>query len=241
MTSLIKATIFDVFGTIVDWRTSIAKIATAAFTERNVDCDGFQFADYWRGQYDPAMDKIRTGKRGYVALDEIHFENLEQTLVHFSLKDTFNRQEKNYLNEGWEKLTPWSDVVDGLHKLKSQTIIAPCSNGSIALMTRLAKFGALPWDCILGADLAQNYKPHPSVYRTCCEALRLEPEEVMMVACHNNDLAAARASGLKTGFIARPTEHGPHQTIDLSAEDNWDIIAEDLNDLAEKFTAYDGH
>ncbi len=235
MSASIKAMIFDVFGTVVDWRTSVAGIVAPAFKDKSIDCDPLQFADYWRARYDPAMDRIRTGERGYIALDDIHLENLEQTLLHFGLNERFNDAEKATLNSAWEQLSPWPDVVDGLRQLKSKTIIAPCSNGSIALMTRLAKFGHLPWDCILGADIAQNYKPHPSVYQKCCEALRLQPQQVMMVACHNNDLKAARESGLATGFVVRPNEHGPKQSIDLHAESDWDIVAEDFADLGMKF------
>lgn len=236
MTQPIKALIFDVFGTVVDWRTSVAEYVVPAFKKYSVPCDPFEFADYWRGRYDPAMDKIRTGKRGYVALDDIHLENLEQTLLHFELSDIFNGDQKAELNTAWEKLTPWTDVAAGLDLLKSQCIIAPCSNGSIALMTRLAKFSDLPWDCVLGADIARNYKPHPSVYAACCDALRLQPHEVMMVACHNDDLTAARESGLATGFVPRPNEHGPNQTINLQAESDWDIIAEDFIDLAKRLS-----
>ncbi len=235
MTQSIKALIFDVFGTVVDWRTSVAQYVAPALAEQSSKCDPLGFADYWRERYDPAMNKIRTGERGYLALDDIHLENLEQTLLHFKLDDIFNSAQKAELNTAWEKLAPWPDVITGLTMLKSQCIIAPCSNGSIALMTRLAKFGDLPWDCILGADIARNYKPHSSVYSACCDALRLQPPEVMMVACHNDDLTAARESGLATGFVPRPNEHGPNQTINLRAESDWDIIAGDFVDLARRF------
>lgn len=236
MTQSIKALIFDVFGTVVDWRTSVAKCVAPAFEKHSITHDPLEFADYWRGRYDPAMAKIRSGERGYVALDDIHLENLEQTLSHFNLDGVFDSVEKAVLNKAWEQLTPWPEAVAGLNALKSRAIIAPCSNGSIALMTRLAKFGSLPWDCILGADIARNYKPHPSVYAACCEALRLKPREVMMVACHNDDLTAARESGLATGFVLRSSEHGRDQTINLRAESDWDIVADDFVDLAKQFS-----
>ena len=235
MTNSIKAVIFDVFGTVVDWRTSVSNHLAPALAAKSIDIDPLELAVFWRGRYDPAMNKIRTGERGYIALDQIHLENLKQTLEHFELDQLFNEDEKAQMNKAWEHLNPWPDSVDGLTALKSQTIIAPCSNGSIALMTRLSKFGKLPWDCILGADIAQNYKPHPDVYGACCKALRLNPQEVMMAACHNNDLKAARACGLATAFVPRPTEHGPNQTTDLSAEQDWDIVADDFRDLAAKF------
>jgi len=225
-----KAFIFDVFGTLVDWRNSVTREVAATFPNHTIDpC---AFADFWRARYQPAMERIRSGGRDYVALDDLHRENLEDTLDHFSLGDALNDGQRAALNSAWEKLDPWSDVVEGLSRLKEHAIIAPCSNGSIALMTRLAKYGALPWDCILGADLAKDYKPQPAVYHACCKALRLLPSEVMMVACHNNDLEAARAAGLLTGFIARVTEHGLGQTIDLEPESDWDRVVDTIGDLA---------
>ena len=162
----------------------------------------------------------------------MHFENLESTLEEFGLQDQLTDAEKWALNTAWEQLDPWPDVVSGLTKLKQHAIIAPCSNGSIALMTRLAKYGALPWDCILGADIAQNYKPEPEVYLACCSALRLPVDQVVMVAAHNNDLEAARDTGLQTAFIARPTEHGERQTIDLEPTGDWDFVISDFSQLA---------
>ncbi|MEL6965779.1 MAG: HAD-IA family hydrolase [Pseudomonadota bacterium] len=246
-----KAYIFDVFGTLVDWRNSVAREVAMAFeavgltpTENGPNLmgpdprglpaaapDPHAFADHWRGRYQPAMERIRSGGRGYIPLDDLHLENLDETLAHFGLEAHFDGDARRVLNTAWEKLTPWTDVVAGLRTLKNDAIIAPCSNGSIALMTRLAKYGDLPWDCILGADLAQNYKPEPQVYHACCTALRLLPGDVMMVACHNNDLAAARAAGLKTGFIPRLTEHGPTQTTDLRPEADWDRIVMRIGDL----------
>ncbi|MEM1039355.1 MAG: haloacid dehalogenase type II [Pseudomonadota bacterium] len=227
-----KAFIFDVFGTLVDWRSSVARDVAACFGQVGMQVDATAFADYWRGRYQPAMERIRSGGRGYVALDDLHRENLDETLEAFGLATALDDSQKAHLNRSWERLDPWPDVVEGLTKLKAHAIIAPCSNGSIALMTRLAKYGGLPWDCILGADLAQNYKPEPQVYHACCTALRLQPAEVMMVACHNNDLTAARAAGLQTGFIPRVTEHGPGQTIDLEPESDWDRVIEVIGDLA---------
>ena len=226
-----KAYIFDVFGTLVDWRSSVARTAQQWFGQKNIDADALAFSDYWRGRYQPAMEGIRAGGRGYIALDQLHFENLGQTLDHFGIADQFTVKEHWEFNAAWEMLDPWSDVVEGLTKLKSKAIIAPCSNGSIALMTRLAKYGKLPWDCILGADIARNYKPVPQVYQACCDALRLEPAEVTMVAAHNDDLVAAQASGLKTAFIARPTEYGPGQTKDLAPTGPWDRVIETIGDL----------
>lgn len=228
-----KAYIFDVFGTIVDWRESVAKQAATVFAQKSIGTDPHEFADYWRGCYQPAMKKIREGQRGYVALDDLHRENLTETLTHFEIADQFSEFEKPQLNRFWEHLDPWADSVAGLVALKQMAIIAPCSNGSIALMTRLAKYAGLPWDCILGAEIAQGYKPQSQVYLSNCKALRLEPNQVMMVAAHNDDLAAARACGLQTAFIARPTEYGPHQEKDFEAAEKWERVISTIAELAD--------
>lgn len=224
---MIKALIFDVFGTCVDWRSSVARDVQAVLPE----VDATAFADAWRLEYQPAMERIRAGNRGYVALDDLHLENLHR------VADRFGVGVPDSLNEAWERLDPWPDVPDGLAQLKTHRIIAPCSNGSIALMTRLARYGGLPWDCILGADIAQDYKPKHSVYLASCAALRLTPDQVMMVAAHNDDLHAAGDCGLKTAFVARPTEWGPGQTGDLVPDGDWTFVAGDFIDLAAQLGA----
>lgn len=234
---MIEALIFDVFGTVVDWRTGIARETDAVFRHRGIDLDPFVFADAWRAEYDPAMARIREGNRGYVALDTLHRENLDRVLERFGLNASFDEPARAALNHAWEKLPPWPDSAAGLDRLKQHYIIAPCSNGSIALMTRLAKYGGLNWDAVTGAELARDYKPQPAVYLASASALGLAPDQVMMVAAHNRDLAAARETGLKTAFLPRPTEHGPGQTIDLEAEEDWDVVAEDLVDLAARLGA----
>ncbi|WP_170329007.1 haloacid dehalogenase type II [Ruegeria arenilitoris] len=223
---MVEALIFDVFGTCVDWRSSIAREVAAVLP----DLDALEFADAWRAEYDPSMAAIREGGRGYLPLDDLHRENLEVVATRLGV----TVPNPTDLTAAWERLDPWPDVVPGLQALKRKRIIAPCSNGSIALMTRLAKFGGLPWDCILGAEIAKDYKPKPQVYLASCAALRLNPDQVMMVAAHNDDLYAARQAGLKTAFVARPTEYGPSQSHDLNAEGNWDIVAEDFTELAKK-------
>lgn len=228
-----QAYIFDVFGTLVDWRESVARQVSKAMDAKGLSVDSHAFADFWRGQYDPSMDRIRGGARAYVPLDILHQENLLVTLDEFGLTTHFDAAEREALSKVWERLDPWPDVVAGLTALRGSAIIAPCSNGSIALMTRLAKYASLPWDCILGADLAQTYKPQPQVYHACCEALRLDPEQVMMVAAHNGDLHAAKANGLQTAFIPRITEHGADQTIDLESENDWDRVVSAIGELAD--------
>jgi 2-haloacid dehalogenase len=219
---MIQALIFDVFGTCVDWRSSVARDVATALP----DVDALEFADAWRAEYDPAMARIRDGGRGYVPLDDLHLENLHNVARRLGVTAP------DHLNAAWERLDPWPDVVPGLTRMRKSHIIAPCSNGSIALMTRLARYGGLPWDCILGAEIAQDYKPKARVYLAAAAALRLDPGDVMMVAAHNGDLHAARAAGLKTAFVPRPAEYGPAQTTDLAPEAEWDIIAPDFNGLA---------
>ncbi|MEL6915598.1 MAG: haloacid dehalogenase type II [Pseudomonadota bacterium] len=217
-----SALIFDVFGTCVDWRRSLAREVA-----RVLDVDALAFADAWRAEYQPAMENVRTGARGYVRLDTLHAENMSRVAARFGVAAPAE------LNAAWERLDPWPDVLPGLERIKAHRIVAPCSNGSIALMTRLARYAGLPWDCILGAEIARAYKPASVVYQAACEALDLPPARVMMVAAHNDDLAAARAAGLATAFVPRPREHGPDQTTDLEPSADWDICAADFEELAE--------
>lgn len=224
---MIEAAIFDVFGTCVDWRGSVAREVAAVLP--GVDATAFAVA--WRAEYDPAMARVREGARGYVPLDDLHLENLHRVAARFGVTAP------DSLNAAWERLDPWPDVVPGLAEMRRARIVAPCSNGSIALMTRLARHAGLPWDCILGAELARDYKPKPGVYLASAAALRLPPAAVMMVAAHNDDLFAARAAGLATAFVPRPTEHGPGQTRDLAPASDWDIVAADFGDLARQLAA----
>ncbi|WP_299861031.1 haloacid dehalogenase type II [uncultured Hoeflea sp.] len=232
MTAEIKAMIFDVFGTVVDWRGGVTVACSQVFQRKQIDFDPFAFADLWRGEYQPAMERIRTGGRGYVSLDILHRENLDRVLEKTGLSAHLTASERDTLNHAWERLPPWPDSGASLKALRQRFLIAPCSNGSIALMARLAKFAGLPWDAIVGADIARDYKPQRQVYLASCAALGFDPHEVMMVAAHNDDLEAAAAAGLKTGFFPRPSEYGPGQTTDLSASGNWDICAQDMAGLA---------
>lgn len=211
---MVQALIFDVFGTCVDWRNSVARAVSHAIP----GVDALAFADAWRGQYQPAMQRIRAQEREYVPLEILHLENMRH------VAERFDVTAPDSLNDAWQQLDPWPDVNPGLVLLKRSFLIAPCSNGSIAMMARLARHGGLPWDCVLGADLAKDYKPNPNVYLAACSALALPPAEVMMVAAHNDDLFAARDAGLATAFVARPTEHGTEQTTDLSPEADWDVV-----------------
>lgn len=230
-----KALIFDVFGTLTDWRSSIARAVAPTLTGTGID--PFAFADAWRGEYDPAMKRVRDGNRGYVALDDLHLENLAIVLDRFGLSDRVDAPARAALNQAWRALDPWPDVPGGLRALRPHALLAPCSNGSIALMSRLARHADLTWDAILGADIARDYKPKPAVYLASCAAFDLPPAQVMMVAAHNGDLHAAHALGLQTAFIPRLTEHGPDQRTDLAPDGPWTTVATDLPDLAARLFA----
>ncbi len=197
--------VFDVFGTLVDWRGSIAAAARKQWGD---SFDGERFADAWRGEYQPAMERIRDGARGYVKLDVLHRENLDRVLDAFGL-DATDEATRQQLTLEWHRLDAWPDVREGLQRLRSVGMVAPCSNGNIALMADLARHNGLHWDAIAGADLARDYKPKPRVYVEACEAFGLEPSQTMMVAAHPSDLEAASACGLRTAFLERRDEFGP--------------------------------
>ena len=236
MPVLSRALIFDVFGTCVDWRSSVARQGMALGERLGiVGIDWLAFADTWRAQYQPQMETVRGGQRPWVTLDVLHRAALDTVLPEFGLGH-LSPAERDELTLAWHRLDPWPDVPAGLMRLKERVIIAPCSNGHIALMVNLARYAGLPWDAILGAEIAHAYKPQPEVYLRSVAALGLTPNEVMMVAAHNGDLVAAAACGLQTAFIPRPTEHGPHQTSDLVPEREFTIVARDFGDLAVQVT-----
>ena len=230
----VKALLFDVFGTVVDWRSGVAR-AAAPFLARHgkAGADPAAFADAWRQRYQPAMEQVRSGKRPFVRLDVLHRENLEAMLPEFGMaRGEVTPDELDALNLAWHQLDPWPDAKAGLARLRSRFIVAPLSNGNIILMLDMAKRAGLPWDAILGAEIVQAYKPSPQAYLKTADVLAMRPEEVCMVAAHNGDLAAARACGLRTAFVPRPTEHGPGQTTDLRPAQDWDVVAADFGDLA---------
>jgi 2-haloacid dehalogenase len=229
--SRIKALVFDIFGTVVDWRSGVARDAAPLLKQHAPGLDPFDFADAWRREYSPAMEEVRSGRRPYVRLDILHRENLVKVLAHYGITGLSDTQ-IDELNLAWHRLDPWPDSVEGLHALKRKFIIAPLSNGNIRLMVDMAKRAGLPWDAILGAEVVKAYKPSPQVYTETADILGLAPAELCLVAAHNGDLAAARKCGLSTAFIARPTEHGPDQKIDLKAEQAWDFVAGDMKELA---------
>jgi len=236
MTSDVKALAFDVFGTVVDWRGSIIEMGPAFGAEHDFSLDWAAFADAWRAEYQPAMERVRSGKIGFVKLDVLHRMNLEKVLRDFGVGGLSDAVLSDF-NRMWHRLSPWPDAVAGLHRLKTRYILATLSNGNVSLIVNMAKRAGLPWDMVLGAEIAGNYKPAPEVYRSAAEMLDLAPPEVMMVAAHNGDLVAARGVGFRTAFVARPREYGPHQATDLSPEHDYDIVATDFVDLAHALGA----
>ncbi|MEB3371713.1 haloacid dehalogenase type II [Saccharopolyspora mangrovi] len=226
---LVDAVLFDTFGTVVDWRTGVSQ----AVSEFSGDVDPNEFALAWRGRYQPSMAPVRNGERPFVDLDVLHRENLEATAAEFGLSlGSADPSDVDWLNRAWHRLPPWPDSVAGLTELKRHFIVGPLSNGHTALLTNMAKHAGLPWDVILGSDLLGTYKPDPRAYLGAAEILRLPPERVMLCAAHNIDLAAAQEAGLRTAFIPRPAEYGPAQRQDLHATGSWDVIAQDITDLA---------
>ena len=231
----IRACLFDVFGTVVDWRTSVTRdLASFARSRGLPSIDWLEFTVEWRRLYQPSMEEVRSGRRPWTVLDVLHRESLDKLLQRYGLKG-LAEADVDHLNRAWHRLDPWPDVLEGLTRLKRKRIIAPCSNGNIALMVNLAKRAGLPWDCILGAETARAYKPMPEAYLASCRQLGLPPSQVMMVAAHNGDLKAAKAQGLATAFVPRPLEHGPGQTTDLAADPACvDLPAKDFVDLAAR-------
>ena len=230
---MLRAVLFDTFGTVVDWRSGITA-ATRQFAERHaLTLDAAGFADAWRGRYQPAMDRIRSGQRPFTSLDVLHRENLEAVLRDQGLDPgAFPPGDLEELNRAWHFLPPWPDSVAGLAEVKRDFVIGPLSNGNTALLVDMAKAAGLPWDVVLGSDVTRAYKPAPEAYLRQAGLLGLEPGQVMLAAAHNRDLAAARELGLATAFIARPAEHGPGQVIDLRPEDDWDVSVTTITDLA---------
>jgi len=228
--------VFDVFGTVVDWRTSVSQEVRELATRKDLRVDAEKFADAWRAGYMPSMNRVRRGELPWTRLDDLHRMTLEQILADFGVPG-LTEVEKDFLNHAWHRLEPWPDAVNGLTRLKKKFIIAPLSNGNIALITNMAKHAALPWDCVLGAELVRHYKPDPEVYRSAAELLALNPGEVVMVAAHVRDLRAAKAEGLRTAFVVRPDEFGPDGNPDLAPDESVDISAESFEDLASQLGA----
>lgn len=229
----VRAVLFDTFGTVVDWRTGVARQAAAFAAERGHKLDAEAFADDWRALYQPAMEAIRTGTRDFATLDTLHRENLDQVLRRHGFDpEQLGAEALEDLNKSWHRLPPWPDSVEGLAAIRRRYIVGPLSNGNTSLLLDMARDADLPWDVIIGSDMTRTYKPLTQAYLRTAEFLDLHPGEVMLAAAHNNDLHAAREAGLATAFIARPTEYGPDQTADLAPEGDWDLVASSIPELA---------
>jgi len=230
----VKALVFDVFGTVVDWREGVAReVAPLLAAHGRGDIDPRAFADAWRRRYQPAMEECRAGRRPFTRLDVLHRENLDTVLRDHGIEPAaIGAATLDDVNRAWHRLDPWPEAVAGLTRLRRRFFLAPLSNGNIALLANMAKRAAIPWDAILGAEVAQAYKPTREAYTRTAEILDMRPHEVCLVAAHNGDLAAARQAGLATAFVVRPLEHGPGQTIDLAPADAWDTVARDFQELA---------
>lgn len=223
-----EALLFDVFGTVVDWRTSVAEQCAERLP---ASVDSFMFADRWRSLYQPSMEQVRSGAREFTRLDVLHLESLRIVLSEFGvdLPETAITE----LNHVWHRLTPWPDSIDGLTRLKSRFIVAPLSNGNVSLLLDMAKSAGLPWDAILGAEPVRAYKPMPEAYLRTADILGLQPHQCMLVAAHNDDLDAARDCGFGTAFVCRPTEHGAHQSSNLGATSDWTYSTDSITELAD--------
>jgi len=231
--SAVTALLFDVFGTVVNWREGISRDVAIIAGQKGVSLDPVAFADSWRAEYQPAMEEVRSGRRSFTILDVLHRENLKKVATDFGL-GALSAEDEDFLVTAWHRLPGWPDSSEGMLRLKQKFILGSQSNGNIALIVNMAKYANLPWDVVLGAEVVGHYKPQPKAYLNACTALGLATENCMMVAAHNDDLVEARAAGMKTAFVCRPTEHGVGQTKDLHAEQDWEFVAQDFNDLADK-------
>lgn len=230
----IKALAFDVFGTCVDFRSSIVRECRALGKTKGLRVNWGKFADAWRAGYRPAMDRVRSGDLPWTRIDDLHRMILDDILQKFRIADALTEEEKMHLNLVWHRLKPWPDTVKGLRRLKKRYILATLSNGNTALLVNLAKFGGLPWDCVFSSETFRHYKPDPETYLGAAGLLDLKPEQVMMVAAHKHDLRSAARYGLKTAFVRRPHEHGRNTGTDLADDPAFTVNADDFNDLAAK-------
>jgi 2-haloacid dehalogenase len=230
----IRAVLFDVFGTVVDWRGSLIADLGAWGAARGVAADWAGLADAWRAAYAPSMDEVRRGARAWTVLDDLHRASLQRLLPRFGMSDLCDA-DIDHINTVWHRLAPWPDSVAGLRRLKRTRVVAALSNGNVSLLLDMAKRADLPWDTVFGADLFGHYKPDPQTYLGACRLLRLPPAQVMLAAAHAGDLAAAQRFGLRTGFIARPLEHGPGGKAEPAGA--WDVAVASIEELAERLGA----
>ncbi|HKC28361.1 MAG TPA: haloacid dehalogenase type II [Jatrophihabitans sp.] len=229
----IQAVLFDVFGTLVDWRSGVARALRSFADRRGITLDADSFATQWRAKYRPSIDVVNSGQREYTPLDQLHLENLVELLDENAI-DTrrIPPAELTWLNQSWQRLDPWADCVAGLHLLKRQFMVGTLSNGTVSLLTHLSRHAGLPWDAVIGSDVLRVYKPNPTAYLRAAQLLDIAPESIMLCAAHNDDLHAAQALGFRTAFVRRPIEYGPGQRSDLEPTGDYDVVASSLTDAA---------
>jgi 2-haloacid dehalogenase len=233
----LEALLFDTFGTLVDWRTSLIEDLTAFGTQRGIVADWAAFADAWRGEYVPSMDRVRRGERPWAPLDELHRESFDVLAQRFGFDGALSDADRAWCVDRWHRLRPWPDTVAGLTRLRARYILGTLSNGNVRLLLDLARSAPLPMDTIFSAEHFRHYKRDPEVYRGAVAMLATTPDRVMLVAAHNDDLLAARAEGMRTAFIARPTEYGAAQAKDRAAGEGVDIAVRSIGELAERLGA----
>lgn len=227
----IKILAFDVFGTVVDWRSSVISEAEQLGRSKGLSIDGPAFADAWRAAYRPALDRVRSGELPWTKLDVLHRMSLNEILEDFKIGG-LTEEEKEHFNRVWHRLTAWPDSIPGLQRLKTGFIITTLSNGNISLLTDMAKHAVLPWDCILSAENVRHYKPDAEIYRLIPDLFDVKPDQVILVAAHEHDLRAAQKHGLRTAYVHRPLEHGAGKSSTLPVSGGYDVIATDFLDLA---------
>jgi len=231
----VQVLVFDTFGTVVDWRSAVIAEGEQLGRAKGLKVDWAAFADAWRAGYGPSMNRVRSGQRPWTKLDGLHRMTLDELLVRFKIEGLSEEEKKNF-NRVWHRLKGWPDSPAGLTRLKKRFVISPLSNGNLSLLTEMAKFAGLPWDCILASDVAHHYKPDKEMYLMPGEFFDLPPSSVMMVAAHSGDLDAAKALGLKTAYVHRPLEYGPGKATAPPAAGRFDFVAKDLRDLASQLS-----
>lgn len=231
----VRALVFDVFGTVVDWRGSIIAQGERFAAARGLSVDWSAFVHEWRMGYQPAMERVRSGQRPWANIDTLHREILDGLLPRFGL-DALGEDDRAELNRAWHRLDPWPDAVGGLERLRQRFIVTTLSNGNMSLLVDLGRHGGLRWDCVLSAELAGHYKPEPEAYLMVSRLLDLPPERLMMVAAHAGDLHAARGLGMRTAYVRRPQEYGPYHIAE-DVDPTFDVIADDFEDLADRLGA----
>lgn len=232
----VRALAFDTFGTVVDWRSSVIAELEAFGRSLGVQRDWAAFADDWRAGYPPAMDRVRRGELPWTKLDGLHRMILVDLLAEAGLEGVPDAA-VDHLNRAWHRLDPWPDAVAGLTRLKARFVITTLSNGNVSLLTNMAKRAALPWDCVISAELFGHYKPDPEVYLGCADLLDVAPDELMLVAAHPSDLRGAQRAGLLTAYVDRPLEYGQSRPPRRIADGEFDVMARDFLDLADQLGA----